>query len=104
MIILYIVISILCSLVFFALGMFVGYSEEHKFNDSLLSFYRGYVNCALDIENNLIMNGRTEVIDGQIQIVATEKRIKTTTKEMIKDKQKYIDAYDDLQFKRLYGE
>ena len=42
----------------------------------------GYARAIDDMQGNLIRNSRTEVIDGEICLIVTDKRIKQIAKEM----------------------
>lgn len=48
------------------------------------AFQRGYKTAIDDMTDNLIRNSRTEVIDGKVVLVVTEKRIKFVAEQMKK--------------------
>lgn len=48
------------------------------------AFQKGYKAAVEDMKNNLIRNSRTEVVDGEICLIVTSKRIETVAEEMLK--------------------
>lgn len=47
------------------------------------SFRKGYNTAIKEMQGNLIRNSRTEVIDGEICLIVTDKRIKQIAEQML---------------------
>lgn len=47
------------------------------------AFQKGYNTAIREMQNNLIGNSRTEVIDGEICLIVTDKRIKQIAEQMM---------------------
>ena len=58
----------------------IGTVEECK--NSVLDIQKAYNKALDDMVGNLIANSRTEIIDGKLTLIVTEKRIKTVANEM----------------------
>lgn len=58
----------------------IGTVEECR--NSILEILKAYNKALDDMVGNLIANSRTEIIDGKLTLIVTEKRIKTVANEM----------------------
>lgn len=60
--------------------LFCGDPRGKQIKDHM--FKMGYEAAVDDVQENLIRNSRTEIIDGKVMLIVTEKTIKTICNEL----------------------